>query len=191
MTYFDWAILGVIALSVLVAVAQGFFQEIFGLGGLIIGYVLAAWEYPRLAPWFGQFVNSTAIADAVAFLAIFSSVMVIAGMAAKITRWAMQEVGLRWVDRLLGGAFGLVRGVVLITIVVLAMTSFTPGSASLRSSQLAPYFVLAGRGASWLAPADLRKRFRDGVVLLRKNVPQTAAGPVAGPPQGTGTSKQD
>ena len=168
MSAIDWAIIAIIAISVLVAAAQGFFFEIFSLAGTILGYLIAAWEYGRLAPWFEQYVKSIAIANTAAFITIFAFVVVLAGFAGKITRWALKEVGLRWVDRLLGGAFGLVRGVVVVTVLVMAVATFMPQSKWLETSELSRYFLLSAKSASWMAPSDLRQKFKDGVTFIRK-----------------------
>ena len=48
----DWVIVLIVLLSVLQAIAQGFFYELFALAGVIVGYLVAAWEYPRLAAWY-------------------------------------------------------------------------------------------------------------------------------------------
>jgi len=164
----DWIILAVILLSAFLAATQGFFFEVFSLAGTIIGYLLAAWGYGRIAPWFMPYVKSQAIADLAGFLTIFLAVVLLAGIVARIVRWAIKEVGLRWADRFLGGAFGMVRGVVVVTVGVMAFTAFVPDSPQMASSQLARYFLVAGQGASWLAPAVVRQKFRDGVVKLRQ-----------------------
>jgi len=70
-------------------------------------------------------------------------------------------------DRSLGGAFGLVRGAVIVTAGLLAMTAFAPESEELAKSQLAVYFRSASGGASWLAPSEVRQKFREGVARLR------------------------
>ena len=102
----DWVILLIIVLSVLQASAQGFFYEFFSLAGVIVGYLLAAWEYPRVAAWFAPHVNSQWAADIAGFFTIFVIVVVLAGVLGRIARWAVHGVGLRWFDRLLGAAFG-------------------------------------------------------------------------------------
>jgi len=168
MSAIDWAIIAVIIISVLVAAAQGFFVEIFSLAGAIVGYLLAAWEYWRLAPWFQPYVKSAAIANIAAFVTIFAFVVIIAKVAGRLSRWAIEEVGLRWMDRLLGGAFGLVRAIVVITVLVMAVTTFMPESKWLETSELSRYFLLSARSASWLAPSDLRNKFREGVAFVRK-----------------------
>jgi membrane protein required for colicin V production len=107
------------------------------------------------------------VAEIGAFLLIFIAVAVMAGMAGRITRWALKEAGLRWFDRLLGAAFGLLRGVLVVGVIVLALASFTPGMRLLAGSSLGPYFVVVARGASWAAPAGVRTRFQQGMESLR------------------------
>jgi hypothetical protein len=38
----------------------------------------------------------------------------------------------------------------------------------LEGSKLAPYFLVAGRAAIWVAPSELRARFYQGLDLLRR-----------------------
>jgi membrane protein required for colicin V production len=167
----DWVILLIIVLSVLQAIAQGFFYEFFSLGGVVVGYLLAAWEYPRAATWYAPHVNSPWAADIAGFFTIFFVVMLLAGVLGRIARWAVHGVGLRWFDRLLGGVFGFLRGAVVSTVVVLALAAFAPQWGWLQQSRIAPFMLVSGRALIWAAPAELRQRFREGWDLLR-TVPQ-------------------
>ncbi len=54
----DWIILLVILVSVIQAASSGFFQEAFGIAGLVFGYLLAAWQYHRLAERFAPYLKS-------------------------------------------------------------------------------------------------------------------------------------
>lgn len=67
----DWIILGFLAFSVAGAAIGGFFFEAFQLAGWIVGYLLAAWQYPRLAGWFAPHLKSPWVGEMVAFLVIF------------------------------------------------------------------------------------------------------------------------
>lgn len=163
----DWLIVLILSLSVLLAAAQGFFFEIISLAGAVFGYLLAAWGYGRIAPWFLPYVKAQPFADLGGFLTIFFAVVLLAGAIARIVRWAAHEAGFRWMDRSLGGAFGFVRGAVIVTAGLLAMTAFAPESEELAGSHLAVYFRIAGGGASWLAPSEVRQKFREGVTRLR------------------------
>src|SRR6266404_49689 len=162
MSGLDWLIIAIALLSALLAAAQGFFVELFSLGGAIGGFIVAAWQYKTVAAWLLPFVKSDWVANIAGFLTIFFSVLLLAGFAGRLARWTVKEAGLRWVDRTLGAAFGLARGGLIAVVIVVALASFSPGAEALRSSLLAPYLLVAGQGASWLAPAALRESFRQG-----------------------------
>ena len=148
MNALDWIILVIMLFSALLAATQGFFFEIICLAGAVLGFLLASWGYSKLAPWFVQYVKLPAFADLAGFFTIFLAVVLLAGAIARIARWMVREAGLRTVDRALGAAFGFVRGTVIVTAGVLAITAFAPESEQLSGSQLAGFFLVAGRGAS-------------------------------------------
>ena len=80
----------------------------------------------------------------------------------------MKEAGLTTIDRILGGVLGLLKGVLVVAVVLTAMAAFAPASKWLAGSALAPYFLVGGRAAVWLAPSELRDRFYQGLDYLRK-----------------------
>jgi membrane protein required for colicin V production len=177
----DWIILAVIVVSVAQAAMEGFFHQAFGLAGLVFGYILAAWRYQEVADWLAPHVKSPWLGDIAGFLIIFLAVVIVAGILGRLARWAVKEVGLSFFDRILGGALGLVRGGLMVAIVLLGMTAFTPTSRSLEGSSLAPYFLVVGRAAIWVAPPALRVRFYEGLDLLRRerNAPARPEAPAA------------
>jgi len=164
----DWIILVVLLISVAQAASEGFFQVAFGIAGLVVGYMVAAWQYHRLADYFAPNLKAPWLGDVLGFLIIFVGVIIVAGIAGRIARWAMKEVGLSFFDRFLGGVLGLIRGALMISVVLLGMAAFTPTSRWLEGSQLAPYFLVVGRAAIWVAPSELRGRFYQGLDLLRQ-----------------------
>jgi len=178
MSWADWIIFALLLLNVVSAAIQGFFAEALSMAGLIVGYIVAAWQYPRLAGWLSSFFKSEWLADIFGFLIIFFVIVLLFGIAGRIARWVMKESGLRFVDRLLGGALGLLRGCLIVAVVVVSMTAFTPASKWLAGSEWAPYFQAVGRAAIWVAPAELRARFYQGLDLLH-HMPQSVPGGAA------------
>src|ERR1700758_4674609 len=77
----DWAILGVVLVSTVVAASEGFFHQAFGIAGLIVGYLLAAWQYHRLAERFEPHLKSPWLGEIAAFVIIFIAVVIVAGIA--------------------------------------------------------------------------------------------------------------
>jgi membrane protein required for colicin V production len=184
MTGIDWLIAGIVVLSVLLAASQGFFYELFSLAGVVIGYIAAVWGYHRVAPLFAPLVKSAWVADIAGFLTIFLAVVIVAGILARLARWFFKEAGLRWFDRLLGAAFGLIRGVLFVAVCLLAVTSFAPDSKLLAGSTIAPYVLVVARAAIWVAPGQVRSRFDEGLKALREmrvdGIPQKIGDSLAG-----------
>jgi membrane protein required for colicin V production len=164
----DWVILGFLVFSIAGAALEGFFQEAFKMAGLVVGYLLAAWQYHRLADWFAPHLKSPWIGEMIAFLIIFFAVLIVAGFAGRIARWVMKKAGLSTIDRVLGGVLGLLRGVLVVAIVLTAVAAFEPAAQWLEPSELAPYFLVGGRAAIWLAPPELRQRFYQGLDYMRQ-----------------------
>src|ERR1039457_5430252 len=167
MSIADWIILGFLVFSVTMAALEGFFFEAFKLAGLVVGYLLAAWQYHRLADWFAPHLKSPWLGEIAGFLIIFFAVLMVSDIAGQIARWAMKKAGLSTIDRFLGAVLGLLRGVLVVSIVLTALTAFAPAEKWLAESQLAPYFLVGGRAAIWLAPSELRQRFYQGLDSLR------------------------
>jgi len=182
MTILDWIICGVVLASVITAAMQGFFSELFTTAGLVVGYIVAAWQYRGLAEWFEKFLKNPWLAEILGFLIIFFAILILFGIAARIARWVMKKAGLSGFDRFLGALLGFVRGGLMVAIILMGMTAFQPASQLLQNSQLAPYFLVVGRAAIWLAPTDLRNRFYEGLGLIHQ-APQKFSGSPASKPK--------
>jgi membrane protein required for colicin V production len=167
MSHADWLMVSAVVLSMVHAAAQGFAYEMFSLAGTLGGFLAAAWEYQRASAWYAPFVKSAWVAEVAAFLTIFLLVVLLAGILGRILRWGVHGAGLGWSDRALGAAFGLLRGTLMITVVLMALTAFTPGSHVVAQSRLAPYLLVIGRTAVSATPAQLQTRFRQGLGNLR------------------------
>jgi membrane protein required for colicin V production len=181
MTPADWIICLVVLLNVVTAAIQGFFSEALTLAGLIVGYVLAAWQYRSLAEWLEKFLKNPWLAEILGFLLIFFGIVILFGIAARIARWVMKESGLSGLDRFLGGLLGLAKGGLMVAVILMGMTAFEPTSSFLANSQLAPYFLVVGRAAIWLAPTELRARFNQGLEFLHHPPSKMPSAPVHSP----------
>ena len=177
----DWLIVGALLLNVVAAAIQGFFAEAFSMAGLILGYVVAAWQYQRLAEGLESFLKNPWLAEILAFLIIFFAVLLLFTLAGKLARWMMKEAGLSGFDRFLGGLLGLVKGGLMVAVILMGMTAFTPTSKMLENSELAPYFLVVGRAAIWLAPSAFRARFYEGLDFLHRAPKNLTGAPASRP----------
>jgi membrane protein required for colicin V production len=146
---------------------------------------VAAWQYQRLAAWLAPYLKSPWVGEMAGFLIIFVAVLLVAGFAGQFTRWVMKKAGLSTIDRILGALLGLLKGVLVVAIVLTTATAFEPAANWLAGSELAPYFLVGGRAAIWLAPPELRHRFYQGLDYMRQM--HSAADKMQ--PQSSGQSK--
>jgi membrane protein required for colicin V production len=128
------------------------------------------------------FLKNAWLADIFSFLIIFFVILLVFNIAARIARRLMKAAGLSGFDRFMGALLGVVKGVLVVTVVLMGMTAFTPTSTMLKTSVLAPYFLVVGRAAMWVAPSELRARFNEGLEFLHR-APQDLTGAPAAKPK--------
>jgi membrane protein required for colicin V production len=171
MTWIDWAIVIVIALSVLGGLKQGFFRSVCSLGGLLLGLVLAAWNYARVAALLMPLVRIEPVADTIGFVLIALLVMALAGILGTVLAKALHQIGLGCLDRLAGAAFGLFQGVLLVTLCILVAVAFYPKAHWLAEGKLPRQFFGACHLSTHMSPEELAKRVRQGLKTLEEESP--------------------
>jgi membrane protein required for colicin V production len=127
----DWILLAVLLASLLLGAWRGLVYELLSVLGWIAAFVLAQWWAPDVATRLPMQGTSEPVRYAAAFVLVFVAAAFAGGLMAWLTRKLVEAIGLRPVDRTLGAAFGLVRGVVLLLAVAVVM-DMTP----LKSSQV-------------------------------------------------------
>lgn len=120
-TAIDWALLAVLALSLLVGLWRGLVFEVLSVLGWVAAFFLAQWFAPDVAAWLPMASLSQPTRYAAAFVLTFVVAVFVAGLLASTVRKMVAAVGLRPVDRLLGAVFGVVRGLVLLLAVAVAI----------------------------------------------------------------------
>ena len=125
MTWPDYAILAIVALSSLVGVLRGFVKEVFSLAVWAAAF-LVAWHFSGdVAEWMSDAITLPSARLAMGFAGLFVGVLLIGGRANYLLGKLVQSTGLSGTDRLLGGVFGAARGLVLV-VAILLVSGFTP-----------------------------------------------------------------
>ena len=171
-TAFDWFLTATVALSTIAAFFRGIIKVLFSLAGLILGILLAAWNYVALATRLHSLILSVAAAQVVAFLLIAIGIMVVFSVLATVLRKAVSAVGLGFFDRIFGAAVGFLRGVLIGVAVMMALTAFLPGSPWLKDSRLAPYFLTGAHAVSFVVPQHLQQQISAGAAHLLQQSPE-------------------
>lgn len=124
----DSFLLGVLAASMLMGLWRGLVYEVLSLAGWVTAFFLAQWLATDVIAWI-PFVQGAAasVQYAVGFAVVFVASLFVSAFLSWLIKKVIESVGLRPVDRVLGGAFGLARGVVLLLAltVVLQLTGMS------------------------------------------------------------------
>ena len=168
MNLLDGVVAVTLVVSIALAFAKGFLKELLGLGSLVVGLMLGAWFYRPAADLFKGVVKSENTALFLGFSVVFLGTLFVGTLAILVAQKLLKFAKIQWFDRLLGAAFGFIRGWVLGSIFFLALTSFGLQSDRVKSSQLAPYFLPGARVIAVLVPYDLKARFIVGYGAIEK-----------------------
>jgi membrane protein required for colicin V production len=166
MNWLDGVIAVMMLLSIIFSVQKGFSREVIGLVAAFFGLILGSWFYGVAGAWLEPYVSSIRVAHFLGFLLVFVGVLIAGGLLGWIVSRFLKNVGLSWVDRAMGAAFGIVRGLVLSVALVMILVAFAPGSTeaappqAVVHSHLAPYVIGASKVLTQLAPHDLKDDFQ-------------------------------
>jgi membrane protein required for colicin V production len=196
LTLFDGIIIAVLAISSVLAFLRGFTSEVLSILAWVVGALAALWLFPYATPIFRGFISPDWLAAVVAALVIFVVGYLI--VAAFTARWAGHLLGLfeqaETLDKTLGFLFGLVRGLLIVTVAYLFFAWLVPNPAEqpdwIRNAKLRPLVERSAATLFTLAPAEpqrgtLRRRespTREPVYETQQPAPSA---PAANPPATT------
>jgi membrane protein required for colicin V production len=176
MNWLDYVLLAILLISALLSMRKGFSREIIGLAAALLALVLGMWFYGLAGSWLIPYVSSPRIANLAGFLLVISGVLFLGWILGWIVSRFLRTIGLSFVDRLLGAAFGLLRGLVIAIALLTAYMAFGPEvdsktvSDSLLHSRIAPYVLDASRAFVAIAPMELKAGFLRQYALVKSLV---------------------
>lgn len=170
MTLLDLLIVVIVAASVVAGSVAGFARVGIGMLALVCGVLFGFWFYGVPAAWVHQWVHSMTASNLIAFFLILFGFLLAGSLLAKLVALFFRWTGLSWLDRLMGGMFGLLRGALMVIAVVAVLMAFAPKPLPnwMVNSKTLPYAVDASHLVSQAAPAGIKNAFRDSLLEIRK-----------------------
>lgn len=155
MTWLDYALIGVIVVSVGWGIWRGLVHEVMSLAGWVMAFLAANLFAAPVAELLPEEIRRPEWRTLIAYVLVFLGVLIVATLGAILLSRIMRAVGLGGLDRSLGAFFGLLRALVIAVAfaLVAGLTEF-PRTAAWRASASGP--VLASAATSlkpWLPPA--------------------------------------
>ena len=158
MTTVDWIFLAVLSFSMLLGAWRGLVYEVLSVLGWAVSFYAAQYFAPRVADWLPWQSSSETVRYAAAFVLVFVAAVFAAGLLAFVLKKLIESIGLRPVDRTMGAAFGLVRGVILLlaAAVVVDMMALK-NSVWWQESKGAPVLAAMLKGLKPVLPEQFAK----------------------------------
>ncbi|HSI50452.1 MAG TPA: CvpA family protein [Ideonella sp.] len=138
----DWGLLGLLVISVLLGLWRGLVFEVMSLGGWVLAWIVGLHGGPLVGQWLNIGQPGSMLRTGVGFVVAFAVTLLACGLAARMVRALVAATPLSGLDRLLGGVFGVARGLLLL-LVLATVISWTPLARA--------DWWQASQGARWLA----------------------------------------
>lgn len=137
----DYIIIGIIAFSIIVSLLRGFVREVLSLASWVVAFIVASQFYPSLAAYLTQ-IDSLYIRNGTAIGILFVLTLIVGAIVNFVIAQLVDKTGLTGTDRVLGAAFGLLRGVLIVAAVLFFLDTFTNFEQTewWKESELIPHF---------------------------------------------------
>ena len=145
------------AASVLYSLIRGFVREVFSLLSLIFGFLAASYGYEIPAQWLKTWGTNEMLAKIIGFIVLLILVAFAISWAGKGFSRLVQKMDLSWADHAGGAAFGFLKAMLLIAILLLALTAFLPPQSPILSgSKVSPAALAVARILIFFVPQNLQ-----------------------------------
>jgi len=161
MTLFDYAVLAILGVSILLSVMRGFLREVLALLAWVVAFWLAtlyAGEVSRMLP---ASIPTEQLRLLAAYALVFFLVLLVMTLLSITIGQFLKMLGIGPLDRLLGAIFGFARGMVIVlALVVMAGLTTLPKQPFWRNATFsAPLEALVASARPWL-PETIGKELK-------------------------------
>jgi len=161
MTIFDYIVLIIIGLSVILSVMRGMIREVLAIVGLVAAFYVGVTYTNQVLPMMPVDIPSDALRVLAAFLVLFLATLLLATLLGIALSAIFKKAGLGWLNRFLGALFGVARGLLIVCVIVfLAGLTDIPKDPRWRNAMFsAPIEALVVNLLPWM-PESIAKHVK-------------------------------
>lgn len=160
LNWLDIILIVILLITLVLGLLKGLVRQIIGILALIAGVIFALIYYGLPSAFFVRLGMSPNLSYFLGFLTVFFAVLLFGWLVAMLLSKLMRGP-FKFFNHILGGAFGLLKGILLCGVIVFAMLVFPVNTKALKKSRLAPYCIQGTRAFIRLIPSDLREKFTE------------------------------
>jgi len=137
----DLVILAALALSLIFGFMRGFVREAFSLVGWVLAILIARWFNEPVSAWLAQWVGTPSVRLVMSYGTLFFGTLLACGLLGQALSLAVRAGGLSLSDRVLGGVFGVARGILIVLIALMLMAPFVKKDRWFNEAELPRLFL--------------------------------------------------
>jgi len=169
MNPFDILIIVVLGYSLVRGLFRGLVKEVSSLIGVLGGFYAAYTYYKVLAGWLAGLIHDISYLNILSFLIIFCGVLIVVGVLGVVIKYLLNIAFLGWVDRIGGVVFGVLKGILIVSILFITLTAFLPkGTAFIKNSELAPHVSWISEKMANVISEEMKQDFKAKLGELKK-----------------------
>jgi len=157
----DIVIIVILSFCLVRGLFRGLVKELSSIIGVMGGLYSASTFQPEMAKFLASKVPSTPYIDVLSYFILFCGVFIIISFLGVLLKYLLKIAFLGWVDRIFGGLFGAVKGLTIISVVLIGLITFLPKNSSLiGKSKLAPHAAQIAVVMIHMVPQDMKNKFK-------------------------------
>jgi membrane protein required for colicin V production len=154
----------VIVVVTSICLIRGFFKgligEVSGIVGVFAGFYGAYAYYPMVAVHVGKWIQGPQMRDLTSFFVLFCLILIGVSLVSILIRKFLKLVFLGWVDRTFGLVFGAAKGLLIVSVLLVMITSFLPENANIiKGSKFSPHVAKVATSLSIFVSKNTRSDF--------------------------------
>ncbi|UCH97879.1 MAG: CvpA family protein [Candidatus Aminicenantes bacterium] len=161
MNILDIILILILLLSILFGILKGFIRELFSLAFFIIAVVLSFLFYHEVGGIFMSYLKNRDVSNFAGFITIFVVVLIAGAVVTFFVKRVFAIGPLEAIDKILGGLFGLLRGILISAIIVLALIVFPVNHSLIIKSKLSPYVIKTIEVVIHFLPAKYKEKINN------------------------------
>lgn len=160
MNAFDIVVIVIVSFCMIRGLFRGLIGEVSGIIGVVAGFYGACTYYPLLTPYVEKWIENPGIRNLTVFFLLFFAVLIVVGLVAILIRKFLNLIFLGWVDRTFGIIFGAAKGILIVSVLFIMITTFLPKSSNmLVDSKFSPYIAKVSKSLTVFVSQKTRSDF--------------------------------
>lgn len=141
------------------------------LAGIILGILLGNILQPHVSKILINVFPDTDLVPIISIALIFIVIMILANLAGWGLKRLFKKSLLAWLDRLLGGAFAVLKTVILAYVFIIILTFYVPAkSALITDSLLAPWIIKSYQATIGRISPEHYKKWKNKIVGKARDI---------------------